>query len=102
MTVRVGACAGWRAAAEPVASRAMSLGIITGSGTHALPGFEAREPLSVQTPYGAAAVTRGRYGDVDALHISRHGAGHVLLSNHVTHRANIWALKELGVQAVIG
>jgi purine nucleoside phosphorylase len=80
----------------------MSLGIITGSGTHALPGFEAGEPLSVQTPYGAAAVTRGRYGDVDALHISRHGAGHVRLSNHVTHRANIWALKELGAQAVIG
>lgn len=80
----------------------MSLGIITGSGTHALPGFEAGEPLSVQSPYGSARVTRGRYGDVDALHISRHGAGHARLSNHVTHRANIWALKELGAEAVIG
>src|SRR5437764_913403 len=47
-------------------------------------------------------VTRGTYAGVDALHISRHGAGHARLSNHVTHRANIWALKELGATAVIG
>jgi len=33
--------------------------------------------------------------------MSRHGAGHARLSNHVTHRANIWALKELGATAVI-
>jgi purine nucleoside phosphorylase len=80
----------------------MSLGIITGSGTYALPGFEAGEPLSVETPFGVAEVTRGRYGDVDALHVSRHQVGHVRLSNHVTHRANVWALKELGATAVIG
>jgi purine nucleoside phosphorylase len=47
-------------------------------------------------------VTRGTYAGVDALHVSRHGAGHVRLSNHVTHRANVWALKELGASAVIG
>lgn len=58
--------------------------------------------MSVQTPYGLTEITRGRYGDADALHLSRHGPGHVRLSNHVTHRANIWALKELGAQAVIG
>jgi purine nucleoside phosphorylase len=56
----------------------------------------------VRTPYGVAAVTRGTYGGVDALHISRHGPGHVQLSNHVTHRANIWALRELEAEAVIG
>jgi 5'-methylthioadenosine phosphorylase len=80
----------------------MSVGIITGSGTYALPGFERPEPLSVETPFGGAAVTRGLYGGVDALHVSRHGVGHVRLSNQVTHRANIWALKELGAHAVIG
>jgi purine nucleoside phosphorylase len=47
-------------------------------------------------------VTRGRLGGAEALHLSRHGAGHVRLSNHVTHRANVWALKELGATAVIG
>ncbi len=39
---------------------------------------------------------------MEALHVSRHGPGHVRLSNHVTHRANIWALKELGATSVIG
>jgi len=80
----------------------MSIGIITGSGTHALPGFERGEAVAVETPFGVAAVSRGRYGGVDAVHVSRHGEGHVRLSNHVTHRANIWALKELGAGAVIG
>src|SRR5436305_4827989 len=80
----------------------MPIGIITGSGTHALPGFSEPDPVTVKTPFGPGTVTRGRYGDVDALHISRHGAGHVRLSNQVTHRANIWALRELGASAVIG
>ncbi len=80
----------------------MSVGIITGSGTYALPGFEEPEALSIDTPFGQATVTRGRYGGVDALHVSRHQTGHVRLSNHVTHRANIWALKELGATAVVG
>jgi 5'-methylthioadenosine phosphorylase len=80
----------------------MAIGIITGSGTYALPEFEEAEAVEVETPFGACAVTRGRYGGVEALHISRHGAGHARLSNHVTHRANIWALKELGAEAVIG
>jgi purine nucleoside phosphorylase len=80
----------------------MPIGIITGSGTHALPGFSDAEAVTIQTPYGAGTITRGRYGGVDALHVSRHGAGHVRLSNHVTHRVNVWALKELGATAVIG
>src|SRR3979411_854738 len=79
----------------------MSVGIITGSGTHALPGFEGGEAVSVQTPFGLTSLTRGSYGGVDAVHVSRHGAGHARLSNHVTHRANIWALKELGATSVI-
>src|SRR5438552_8231078 len=80
----------------------MSIGIITGSGTYALPGFTGAQPVPVETPYGRCPVSRGRYGGVDAVHISRHGLGHVRLSNHVTHRANIWALKQLGATAVVG
>ncbi len=79
-----------------------SIGIITGSGTYALPGFEAAERLTASTPFGEVSVSRGQYAGVEAVHVSRHGAGHVRLSNHVTHRANIWALKELGATAVIG
>src|SRR5881397_417737 len=80
----------------------MPVGIITGSGTYALPDFADAAVESVETPFGACGVTRGRYAGVEALHISRHGAGHARLSNHVTHRANIWALKELGASAVVG
>jgi purine nucleoside phosphorylase len=79
----------------------MPIGIITGSGTYALP-FEAAEAISLETPFGVASLSCGRFGGVDALHISRHGSGHLRLSNHVTHRPNIWALKELGATAVIG
>jgi purine nucleoside phosphorylase len=80
----------------------MSIGIITGSGTYALPDFESPEAVTVETPFGRAALTRGGYAGVEALHVSRHGEGHVRLSNQVTHRANLWALKELGARAVVG
>jgi purine nucleoside phosphorylase len=79
----------------------MPIGIITGSGTHALPGFDDAEPVSVLTPFGQATISRGDYDGVAGLHVSRHGGGHVRLSNHVNHRANIWALKELGATAVV-
>jgi 5'-methylthioadenosine phosphorylase len=80
----------------------VTVAIITGSGTHSLPRYEGAEPVEVSTPFGVSEVTPGRYHGVDALHLSRHGPGHARLSNHVTHRANIWALKELGASAVIG
>jgi purine nucleoside phosphorylase len=79
----------------------MALGIITGSGTHALPGFTGGEPEAVETAWGAASVSSGRLGEVSVLHVSRHGAGHVRLSNHVTHRANVAALAQLGATGVI-
>jgi purine nucleoside phosphorylase len=80
----------------------VAIGIITGSGTYALPDFEAAELFEHHTPYGEVAVTKGSLAGVPALHVSRHGPGHVRLSNHVTHRANVWALKDLGASAVVG
>jgi purine nucleoside phosphorylase len=80
----------------------MAIAVITGSGTYALPGFDAPDPAAVKTPFGPVEVSQGRFAGVDVLHVSRHGAGHARLSNHVNHRANIWALNELGVSAVIG
>jgi purine nucleoside phosphorylase len=79
----------------------MAIGIITGSGTYALPGFEGSAPETVATPWGEALVSRGALAGVDVAHVSRHGVGHVRLSNHVTHRANIGALAEVGVDAVL-
>ena len=79
----------------------MTIGILTGSGTYALPGFEGVGPEPVSTDWGEAFVSRGTWAGVDVLHISRHGAGHPRLSNHVTHRANIAALKALGADGVL-
>jgi purine nucleoside phosphorylase len=79
----------------------MAIGIITGSGTYALPGFEGSGPEPVATEWGEALVSRGTFGGVEVAHVSRHGAGHVRLSNHVTHRANLGALAQLGVDAVL-
>jgi purine nucleoside phosphorylase len=79
----------------------MAIGIITGSGTYALPGFEGGEPEPVGTRWGEALVARGTFAGVDVAHVSRHGVGHVRLSNHVTHRANVAALAELGVDGVL-
>jgi purine nucleoside phosphorylase len=80
----------------------MRIGVLTGTGTYQLPGFEAGDPRHVETRYGDALVTEGRLGDADVLHVSRHEPGHKRLSNQVQHRANIWALKELGADCVIG
>lgn len=80
----------------------MTIGIITGSGTYALPGFEGTGPEPVRTEWGEALVSRGTWAGTDVLHLARHGEGHVRLSNHVEHRANIAALKAAGADAVIG
>jgi purine nucleoside phosphorylase len=79
----------------------MAVGIITGSGTHALPGFEGGNPEVVATAWGDALVARGRLAGVEVAHVSRHGGGHVRLSNHVTHRANIAALARSGVAGIL-
>jgi purine nucleoside phosphorylase len=79
----------------------MAIGILTGSGTYALPGFAGSGPEAVWTKWGPALVSRGSWGGVEVLHVSRHGAGHPRMSNHVTHRANIAALKQLGATGVL-
>src|SRR4051794_27482393 len=79
----------------------MAIGILTGSGTYALPGFTGSGPEPVDTPWGEAFVSHGSWAGVDVLHISRHEPGHPRLSNHVTHRANIAALKSSGAEGVL-
>ena len=78
----------------------MRLGIVTGSGTYALPGFDG-SARTVRTPAGAVAVTEGELAGAELVHLSRHGPGHARLSSHVEHRANVLALREAGVEAVL-
>jgi purine nucleoside phosphorylase len=79
----------------------MRVGIITGSGTYALPELEAGERATVPTEWGDAEITHGTFAGADVVHVSRHREGHRLLSNHVTHRANIDALRQAGCDAVL-
>lgn len=79
----------------------MAIGVITGSGTYALPNFTDAEPVPTATPWGEVTLTRGRVAGVEVLHLSRHGAGHGRLSNHVNHRANLAALAQAGAVGVI-
>jgi purine nucleoside phosphorylase len=77
------------------------VGVLTGTGTYALPGAGAGSADKAITVHGDVPVTRYEVGGVEALHVSRHGEGHRRLSNHVAHRANIVALKGLGVDAIV-
>jgi purine nucleoside phosphorylase len=79
----------------------VTLGIITGSGTHALPGFDPAVAERVETAWGSALLTPGTLGGVRALHVSRHLEGHARLSNHVAHRANLAALAGAGARGVL-
>jgi purine nucleoside phosphorylase len=79
----------------------MRIGIITGSGTYALPDLDAGAPTEVATPFGPARVTEGHFAGTDVLHVARHGEGHHRLSSQVTHQANIAALRELGAGAIL-
>jgi 5'-methylthioadenosine phosphorylase len=78
----------------------MKVGVLTGTGTYALDDAGGA-PERVTTPYGDALVGHGQAGDVEVLHISRHEEGHLRLSNHVSHRANIAALATLGADCVV-
>jgi purine nucleoside phosphorylase len=69
---------------------------------YSMPDFQQGEVTAAQTPFGEVPVTSLTQDGVALLHIARHGAGHALLSSAVNHRANIWALKQLGATAVIG
>jgi len=79
------------------------LGIIGGSGVYALPHLEQVAVRDIDTPFGSPsdAPIIGVIGDTEIVFISRHGRGHRLSPTHVPYRANIYALKQLGVTHVL-
>jgi 5'-methylthioadenosine phosphorylase len=79
----------------------MRVGIITGSGSYTWPFLEDAKPRTVDTRHGTIEVTEGTVKDVEVVHLSRHGAGHHRLSHQVDHRANLAALLELKVDALL-
>ena len=81
----------------------MKVGIIGGSGLYDLEGLEDVRTEVVQTPFGAPsdAFVHGRLAGCEVYFLPRHGKGHRILPSEINHRANIHALKSLGVERVI-
>ncbi|WP_421863419.1 S-methyl-5'-thioadenosine phosphorylase [Motiliproteus sp.] len=79
------------------------LGIIGGTGIYQLDGLEVVEEHQIHTPYGppSAPVIQGELGGQPVCFLARHGQGHQLLPSEVNYRANIWALKSVGVTRVL-
>ena len=80
-----------------------AIGVIGGSGLYEMEGFEEISELAVRTPFGDPAdkIISGRIGGRRVCFLPRHGVGHRLLPHEINHRANVWALRSLGVRWVI-
>ena len=80
-----------------------AIGIIGGSGLYDLEGFENREEISVETPFGppSDALVTGTLAGRRVYFLPRHAKGHRILPTELNHRANLWALRSLNVRWII-
>ena len=80
------------------------LAIIGGTGIYKIDGLDVIDELTVETPFGApsAPIVVAKYLNKELLFLPRHGTQHQLLPHEINYRANIFALKKLGAQQVLG
>ena len=81
----------------------VKIGIIGGSGFYRIEGLTEIETIDIDTPFGKPSDTfiYGKLGKQAVVFLPRHGVGHPLLPSDINVRANIYALKTLGVEFVI-
>jgi 5'-methylthioadenosine phosphorylase len=79
------------------------IAVIGGSGLYKLEGAELIDKIEVPTPFGLPSdlISVVRVGDLNLAFLPRHGKGHRILPTEVPSRANIWALKSLGVEQIL-
>jgi len=79
------------------------LGVLGGSGLYAMDGLEDLREISVETPYGAPSdqLRLGRIGDLEVVFLARHGRHHSFTPTEGPYRANLWALRSLGVRWIL-
>ena len=79
------------------------LGIIGGSGLYEMPGLQETREHAVDTPFGrtSAPIVTGRLEGTRVAFLARHGHGHHITPTEVPYRANIYALKALGVERLV-
>ncbi len=78
------------------------VGVFGGSGFYQL--LDDVQEHRVETPYGPPSdhVTVGQVGDKKVAFLPRHGRGHTLPPHRINYRANLWAMKQLGVKWIFG
>lgn len=83
--------------AEPV------IGVVGGSGLYQMKELEVVRYLEVETPFGhpSAPLVEGHLNGARLFFLPRHGLGHTLLPHEINYRANLFALKKVGVDAVV-
>jgi 5'-methylthioadenosine phosphorylase len=79
------------------------IGVIGGSGLYDIEGLTDIEEVNIDTPFGkpSDAITIGRLGEIGIAFLPRHGKGHRVSPTEVPYRANVYALKGLGVEWII-
>ncbi|WP_268796838.1 S-methyl-5'-thioinosine phosphorylase [Pseudomonas huanghezhanensis] len=77
--------------------------IIGGTGLTQLEGLTIRQSLPVNTPYGAPSgdIQVGEYAGREVMFLARHGHPHRVPPHKINYRANVWALKQAGAQAIL-
>ncbi|MEO7099983.1 MAG: S-methyl-5'-thioadenosine phosphorylase [Luteolibacter sp.] len=80
-----------------------AIGIIGGSGLYEMEGFEEISEHAISTPFGDPSdkVIMGKINGRRVCFLPRHGVGHRVMPHEINHRANIWALRSLGVRWLI-
>ncbi len=82
---------------------AVGIGIIGGSGLYSMAGLTETRELSVRTPFGQPSdpIVVGNLEGQRVAFLARHGRGHRLLPGEINYRANICAMKMLGVERIV-
>ena len=79
------------------------IAVIGGSGVYSLAALKQPKAVTVATPYGKSPeIITGILSGRGVAFLPRHGKGHTIPPHLINYRANVWALKKLGVERVIG
>src|SRR4249919_1723999 len=80
-----------------------TIGIIGGSGLYSMPGFAAQQERTMETPWGSPsdAFVIGKLAGKEVAFLARHGRGHRISPSELNFRANIYAMKMLGVERIL-
>src|SRR5258707_8210921 len=80
-----------------------AIGIIGGSGLYSMAGLTNTREIRVRTPFGdpSEAIVLGTLEGKRVAFLARHGRGHRILTTEINYRANVYAMKLLGVERII-